>query len=270
MKKLFAKLTLKLDDGLSRVIPRFLQAPNFVILGSPRSGSNLLVELLNFHPQICCHAELYSPSGVYSFRRHFFLNWETKWFVWLRDRFPLSFLKWIWFKPRNRNQTVGFKVFDFQSPKILSTVLTQSTTKKIILYRKNFLRAELSNQIATKTDEWELKNGVASNKRVTFDLHLFRKRFKRVRKFERDWENYLLESDQKFIKISYESISGPDRSTELNVVFDFLGLSRTDVCSFETKLKKQNPYSIRELVTNFEEIEAALTGTECEWMLNEN
>lgn len=268
MKKLLSKLSRNVDGGFFRLAPVFLQAPNFVILASPRSGSNLLVELLNFHSSICCHGELYSSDGVYSFRRHFFLDNEAEGLVRLRDRFPRVFLKWIWLKPRNR-QTVGFKIFDYHSAKIMEILLNSVSTKKILLFRKIFLRAELSNQIASKTDEWELKEGDATKMKIAFDLGLFYKRFVRVRRYEREWEEYLVSTAQDFVKLSYEGISGPGRGEELNTVFDLLELPRFDVCSFETKLKKQNPYSIRELVTNFEEIEASLSGTECEWMLND-
>ena len=35
----------------------------FVILAAPRSGSNLLCTLLNSHPEILCHHEVFNPVG---------------------------------------------------------------------------------------------------------------------------------------------------------------------------------------------------------------
>lgn len=266
MKRLLKKLTRKVDGGVSRLVPGFLFNPNFVILGSPRSGSNLLVELLNSHSSICCHAELYSEKGAYSVEKHCFCANDSKRLLWLRDRFPRVFLKWIWLKPR-KGQTVGFKIFSYQASRVLRLVLDRVATKKIILYRKNFLRSELSHQIACMTDEWQRKESATKKRTVNFDLASFHRRFAEVRKHEREWEEHMIATGQDFIKISYESISGESRAEELNRVFDFLELPRIDVRSIQTKLKKQNPYGLKELVTNFEEVEASLSGTDCEWML---
>ena len=38
----------------------------FVILAVPRTGSNLLCTLLNSHPQILCHHEIFNPAGVFA------------------------------------------------------------------------------------------------------------------------------------------------------------------------------------------------------------
>ena len=42
------------------------QAPcRFVVLAVPRVGSNYLCSLLNSHPEILCHHELFHPKGIY-------------------------------------------------------------------------------------------------------------------------------------------------------------------------------------------------------------
>ena len=38
----------------------------FVILAAPRTGSNLLCTLLNSHPQVLCHHEVFNPGGVFT------------------------------------------------------------------------------------------------------------------------------------------------------------------------------------------------------------
>ncbi|MCA9265021.1 MAG: sulfotransferase, partial [Planctomycetales bacterium] len=37
----------------------------FVILAVPRTGSNLLCTLLNSHPEILCHHEVFNPQGIF-------------------------------------------------------------------------------------------------------------------------------------------------------------------------------------------------------------
>ena len=42
----------------------------FVILAVPRTGSNLLCTLLNSHPEILCHHEVFNPQGIFTALTH--------------------------------------------------------------------------------------------------------------------------------------------------------------------------------------------------------
>ena len=37
----------------------------FVILGAPRTGTNLLCTLLDSHPDVLCHHEVFNPAGIF-------------------------------------------------------------------------------------------------------------------------------------------------------------------------------------------------------------
>jgi LPS sulfotransferase NodH len=67
-------------------------ADRFVILAAPRTGSNWLCSLLNSHPDVLCHHELFNPSGVFYALGHrdgaLDLGTPEE-----RDRRPLAFLE---------------------------------------------------------------------------------------------------------------------------------------------------------------------------------
>lgn len=37
----------------------------FVILAASRTGSNMLCAILDWHPAVLCHHELFNPTGIY-------------------------------------------------------------------------------------------------------------------------------------------------------------------------------------------------------------
>jgi len=68
------------------------------------------------------------------------------------------------------------------------------------------------------------------------------------------------------LRLSYEDdiAGGPERAYRR--VCEFLGLQPSEV---SVLLRKTNPFSLREMVTNFEDLERALAGTEFAWMLSD-
>ena len=79
----------------------------FVILAAPRTGSNMLCTMLDSHPSILCHHEVYNPKGIRLAlsRRNtdFTLGTITE-----RECAPEQFLERIWSEDRGYS-CVGFK-----------------------------------------------------------------------------------------------------------------------------------------------------------------
>lgn len=118
--------------------------PRFLILSNPRSGSTLLKDLLNCHPEIHLEPEL--------------LNDEIQ-----IDTLPLEFLE---SKLSIRAATfVGFKVFPeqiFQRGLDLPSIVRQiGITRIIVLWRENILETLVSRRIAEKTGVWYAPNNSA-------------------------------------------------------------------------------------------------------------
>jgi len=127
-------------------------AIRFVIIAAPRTGSNMLCSLLNAHPKILCHHEIFNPEGI-----HYALDHRTREMDLGtredRDREPEKFLERLWEHPCGR-PVVGFKLNRGQN-EILGTVLEDGGVRKIILTRRNRVRAVMSEMIARQTGEWE-------------------------------------------------------------------------------------------------------------------
>src|SRR5688572_32957569 len=96
---------------------------DFVIVSSPRSGSNNLVDTLASHPEIDCVGEIFAPTLLYvgprALRRPRLderawasdLPWKLMTRV--RGRAPWAFVELA--RPRPRKQLFGFKVFASQA-----------------------------------------------------------------------------------------------------------------------------------------------------------
>ena len=88
---------------------RFRKRQKFVIISYPRTGSNLLCSLLDSHPDILCHLEIFHQEAI-------FLSGDSRalkeFDLVKRDADPLRFLGMIWDEDYGRRlRAVGFKLF---------------------------------------------------------------------------------------------------------------------------------------------------------------
>src|SRR6516225_7630935 len=93
----------------------------FVILAAPRTGSNMLCTLLNSHPEILCHHEIFNHAGIFYALplrdRGFSLGALEE-----RDRHPLAFLERVW-QTSCGYRCVGFKTTRGQNEQVLQALL---------------------------------------------------------------------------------------------------------------------------------------------------
>lgn len=115
----------------------------FVILAWARTGSTLLVSLLNRAGLIRCHGEIFHPNKVWFPAEPEELE-RLK-----RDRAedPIKFMQRMYEETGGRPR-VGFKLFPGHSPKVLEHVLAEESIRKIVLYRENVLAVHSSGMIA--------------------------------------------------------------------------------------------------------------------------
>lgn len=118
----------------------------FVIFCQGRTGSKLLVQLLNSHPQIRCQGEILSKSFWNPLTRRLVLPFWR--------HFPLLFFN---LQAAQKNQKAyGFKLFN-KHCKHPGRVLHQmnATGWKIIhLWRRDVFSQAISNQVAVATHHW--------------------------------------------------------------------------------------------------------------------
>lgn len=223
----------------------------FVILAVPRTGSNLLCTLLNSHPQILCHHEVFNPQGVFTALNHRKTGRELG-SLDERDRDPVRFLDRVW-QTGTGYSCVGFKWTRGQNENVLQNVLGDSRVKKIVLRRRNRIKTYVSERIAQETQQWEAYSEcelAGPRHRITVDVAELLKHVAGNRQFYNELLAELKQRNQPQIEVEYETLF--DRTVQrrmlehLNVVLDEPPLTAASV--------KQNPTDLRDIIANFEQL----------------
>ena len=215
----------------------------FVILSSGRSGSTLLIQLLNCHPKIACKGELLNRNYL---QLHNLRGASSR--VLINYILATLIPSKVWLP------YIGFKLFneqlEFCSLHLKDILTALFCPHVIILYRENILETYVSLEIAFKTDVW-YSEGSGTSEKIEVDW----KNFVDYAMTEKArWKSSMQEmsmySDREVLFISYEELIG-DRNKTMNNIFRFLNI---DMCHVEAASKKQNPLPLKEKVINYEQI----------------
>jgi len=233
----------------------------FVILAAPRTGSNMLCTLVGSHPDVLCHHELFNPRGVF-----YALELRDGAFdlggIEERDRDPLAFLERVWATDRGHTH-VGFKMTHRQNESVLDAVLHDSGVRKIVLRRQNRVRTFVSQRISEELDQWEVyreSDLVAERPKVRVDPAALQASVAENETYYGEVEELLEDTGQPFLRVSYEQLL---TGAEHRRVLEFLGLPDAARAADSLRIRsvRQNAGSLRELITNYAELENALAGT---------
>ena len=238
------------------------QLTKFVILNSPRTGSNMLCTVLNSHPQILCHHEIFNPHVV-GYARHLQNGDFSIGTIEERERDPIEFLSRVWKEPLGR-PCVGFKLCWRQSETIFREVLRDRELKKIVLMRQNRVKSYVSLLLARQTGEWVVYDKtdlLEDRSRVEVDVSDLWETLRFNNEYYLEIEETLRVSHQSFLRLNYEELFLSEARSR---TLEFLGVSAQNGAALEAGTVKLNPHDLSELVSNFAELEAALRGTELE------
>lgn len=235
----------------------------FIILGSPRTGSNYLLTLLRSHPNIYARGELFNRLCVFDYENHP-LHAEL---LRRRQADPENFLRRFCFFPLQASMDAsGFKLFyqHVDGPlRWFPFILRQEPDIRIIhLKRRNVLRQYYSYQRAMLDDRWWTVAQETPSTCITIDpdacLRFFASTVTLRNRFDAIFRDVQLE-------VWYEDLIA-DKEGVMRKVQEFLGVP---VRTLQSNLKKQNPFPLRECITNHNEVRARLLGTEWEPFLEE-
>ncbi|MET1415864.1 hypothetical protein ABVF61_26575 [Roseibium sp. HPY-6] len=191
----------------------------FVILSDSRSGTSLLSETLNVHPQILCHGEVFhpKPSG------HIKVPLEAKELedlVALRENDTPAFMDWVFDHPDF--EAVGFKIWRNQNPDQTDALMADDSVFKIIYERTNVLARFSSSRLVQATGIYNLKSDANRptklDTKITFNEAQFSKYLDSHREL---FTLYREKSRGPVLDITYEEI----KNNGFASVLDFLGLS---------------------------------------------
>jgi LPS sulfotransferase NodH len=243
---------LDLSILFARLVIARHQAPpvRFFIFGQGRSGSTLLVDLLNSSSEVYCEGEILERSVPFPA-------------AYVRARSTVS--------PK---PIYGFKVKIYQltsdqglrDPRRFLDVLHRDGWKVIYLWRANVLRQAMSNVIAERRQLYQITNGQPSPaiERMAVDVDLLMRRMQGRTRFLRDEADVLRDFPHVAVQYERDLLDSSAHQRTLDRLFDFLSTPRVPV---STRLARINDRRLSELVSNFDEVRARLGGTEYEGLL---
>lgn len=134
------------------------EVTRFVVLSEARSGTSLLTDTLNSHPEITCHGEIFHPDPASHLRGNL-AGWSANEVMTLRKD-EASYIEAAF------NQVgvkaAGFKMWRSQNERACLQLLQSETCCKIIYERENKL-AQFSSRILAQTmDVWKRPKGDTS------------------------------------------------------------------------------------------------------------
>lgn len=229
----------------------------FVIFSQSRSGSTLLHQLLQSHPEITCDGEILCTTDGYL---------ESEFWYKVHAKLPHPYIYYR--KALSKKNVYGFTLFIYHVPRMKTTVqsLYRLGWKIIYLERLNLVNQSLSNIIAMRSNHWhrwEDKEVEEAKFHIPVDkfLHVVENRI--------NWhmhENNIVRPIPH-LPVYYESglKNSENWQATADQIFDFLGVDSVPV---QSELKKTYPKPYLEMVTNYNELMEALKTNELEYVMN--
>jgi LPS sulfotransferase NodH len=232
-----------------------------VILSTRRSGSTFLVECLRSHPEIECAGEILNgqpDDPVPAFRGPLRYVWK-----WSRIARTGAWMPGWWLDGYYRRGTAKVRCFkalyeQLVRPFAMRYVVENEDIRVIHLRRHNVLKSHISALLMNK--RYEL-HAMAPTKTVWIHVNparairSMRKMRARYERFDRAFERH------PRLQVTYENLfDGKYLHVETcSRICDFLGIAQHRM---ESRQMKLNPESLRDMVTNYDELAAAVSKTE--------
>jgi LPS sulfotransferase NodH len=217
----------------------------FIVLTRDRTGSNMLIQMLNSHPNVAADYEIFAK---------------------LYGQTEQSILHKAFSKQPFYIKAKGFKIFyyhpqDSDSKVVWELLQPMNDLYVIHLKRRNILRTLISSRVAYNTGIY----GVRSEKEATafrnriqpiiYPAEQLREHFEQTRNWEKSGQKTF--ENHPMISIDYEDLVEYGEQT-FKEVTDFIGVAfrrpRTD-------FKKQATQPLRSLLENYDELKSEFRGT---------
>lgn len=240
----------------------------FVVLAGRRSGTTLLANSLDSHPQIECTKETFSTkrrwkyfqidrpnSPFYKFRSASLKRQID--YLFRRKQLIDTFLNQEFNAPANGVDARGIRLSYEQAhkyPEILEWILDHEV-KVIHLIRENSLKAILSQFTAKKRAVYHVTSKV---ERVTVQVppyklkKLLTKRTNNIETYRRMFQTH------SYCEIFYETFVA-DQEAETRRLLNFLHVDH--FVPLTSNLVKQNSDSLKDILENYDEVVQAFKGT---------
>lgn len=212
----------------------------FAVIGSMRTGSNLLQRSLAQFPDLMCHGELFNPAFIDRPGTDRFLGIDRA----ARDAEPLALIEAMIAAADGR--VPGFRIFDDHDRRVLDHVAADPDCARVIL-RRAPEESFVSLLIAQETGQWLLtdeKNRRTA--RVAFDRAAFETYRARIERFHDGFSRRMRGAGRTAFDMGYAEL----RDVALiNGLAGHLG-SEYQLARIAPTLKRQNPGPLAAHVSN--------------------
>ena len=165
-------------------------------------------------------------------------------------------------------------VYNCSLPDLINKFIEIGFDRFIILERKNYLKRMISHCVGQQTNLYHLKNGNKpqlhsikmdiGNIKIGKGTNTLIDWFRIIKKDYGNLRSYLINTE--FIEFKFEE----DIQTDVRIAYDkvcsFLNIENHEV---EIPFVRTNPFDIKDILINFEEVDNKLTDIEFSWMLRE-
>jgi LPS sulfotransferase NodH len=249
----------------------------FIILGTGRTGSNLLRLSLERHPQVVVFGELFRRPGLVGWDRWPYEeahHGQSRRALSLIETDPAAFLETrIFTKLPLSVCAVGFNLFYFHAlescgKRVWTYLESQKDLRVIHIRRRNMLRRHLSEMKALRSNSWlgGWWSGPPDGREdgpVCLDYEECRSALAQTREWEAAYDRRF--QDHPKTDVFYEDLSA-DFKGEMRRVQAFLELDSRDL---EPKTFKQSRLPLSEAISNYPELKKKFSGTPQEGFFEE-
>lgn len=219
----------------------------FVVFAGMRTGSNYLEASLDTLADVTCHGEIFNPTFIGQHNRFELFGFDMD----RREADPEGLIAAMIAQSEGRP---GFRLFHDHDARAIARVLHDPRIAKVILTR-NPLDSYVSRKIAAETGQWRLSDMKhRRDAQITFDAAEFAAHLGAIETFQAELRIGLQTTGQTAFEIRYDDLG---RADILSGLARFLG-SEHEMSGPANTIKKQNPSTLREKVSNFDAMIVAL------------
>ena len=245
-------------EGLNRDRREYVR---YIIVGNPRTGSNMLRGLLNGNKYVVAFGELFRFNDA--------IGWDYPGYdpkaeadLLLINKNPVRFLrKKVFVNFPAPVQAVGFKIFYFHAQSenwkpVWSYLREQKDIKVIHIKRNNVLKTYLSHTRALATDKWLNSSGREENQPpIPLEYRKCLHYLKKVKENEEKYDDFF--KNHHTLELIYEDLAASYKS-ELKRVTDFLGIpfKESQPVTFPQSRKP-----LPEIIVNYRELKEKFRST---------
>ena len=243
----------------------------FIVTCPARTGSSMLTSLLQSHPDVCCHGEVFGWRVFEGFKGIDYkgpISTHRKppivdKLVQLRLSDPVSFLRdYVLFAGEYKAVGLKFKYEELSIEHYTAVrhwIRDTHDIRIVHLTRENLLKRYVSQVYATKiTNVFNTWQEMPPPPPITLSPEECEREFAHTERRQERYTKLLAKHD--VLNLTYEELIA-DQEVKLAQIQTFLGLEPTEL---RTGMKKLNPDSLTDLLENYDELREHFSGTRFE------